>query len=170
MRTLEAIKKLAKKVCSSANDNDLTAVRTIDEGLNFIAEKYDFSSGSSANLLREPVTIIGKKEGELNSFVNLDYNIGLQEEKKYRIKYKYKNQDYSVEDTANKLNGYGDGIFLISFNISPDIPSYSTKNIISSGAKYEDGVVNDPNSSYILSAEANEGDGFVIISVEEVTE
>lgn len=41
MRTLEALKKLAKKVCSTASDTDLNKLMTVDEVIAYIAEKYD---------------------------------------------------------------------------------------------------------------------------------
>lgn len=40
-RTLNALKKLAKKVCSTATDADLEKFRTIDEVINYITEKFD---------------------------------------------------------------------------------------------------------------------------------
>lgn len=41
MRTLEALKKLAKKVCSTASDAELNAMKTVDEVIEYIAGKYD---------------------------------------------------------------------------------------------------------------------------------
>lgn len=41
MKTLEALKKLAKKVCSTASDTDLNKLKTVDEVIAYIAEKFD---------------------------------------------------------------------------------------------------------------------------------
>ena len=41
MRTLEALKKLAKKLCSTVQDIDLEALNNVDEVLELIAEKFD---------------------------------------------------------------------------------------------------------------------------------
>lgn len=41
MRTLEALKKLAKKVCSTVQDTDLEKLKNVDEVLELIAEKFD---------------------------------------------------------------------------------------------------------------------------------
>lgn len=44
MRTLEALKKLAKKVCSTATDTELNKLQTVDEVINYIATKFDGTS------------------------------------------------------------------------------------------------------------------------------
>lgn len=41
MRTLEALKKLAKKVCSTASDTELNKFKTVDEVIDYIATKFD---------------------------------------------------------------------------------------------------------------------------------
>lgn len=41
MRTLEALKNLAKKVCSAATDTVLDKFNTVDEVINYIAENFD---------------------------------------------------------------------------------------------------------------------------------
>lgn len=41
MKTLEALKKLAKKVCSTASDADLNKLHTVDEVIEYIATKFD---------------------------------------------------------------------------------------------------------------------------------
>lgn len=46
MRTLEALKKLAKKVCSTVTDDELAKLTTVDEVIALIAEKFDGSSAA----------------------------------------------------------------------------------------------------------------------------
>lgn len=46
MRTLEALKKLAKKVCSTATDAELNKFQNIDEVINYISEKFDGTAAS----------------------------------------------------------------------------------------------------------------------------
>lgn len=41
MATLEALKKLAKKVCSTASDTTLATFDTVDEVINYIATNFD---------------------------------------------------------------------------------------------------------------------------------
>lgn len=41
MKTLNALKKLAKKVCSTATDSDLQKFKTVDKVINYIADKFD---------------------------------------------------------------------------------------------------------------------------------
>lgn len=98
MRTLEAVKKLAKKLCSTAADADLDKIVNVDEALNYIATKYDFSGGggggtAAVNLLQQTYTInreAGVTEGDM---VNLGYALGLEEGKTYTVKYKFKGAD-----------------------------------------------------------------------------
>ena len=98
MRTLEAVKKLAKKLCSTAADADLDKIVNVDEVLNYIATKYDFSGGggggtAAVNLLQQTYTInreAGVTEGDM---VNLGYALGLEEGKQYTVKYKFNDAD-----------------------------------------------------------------------------
>ena len=47
MATLEALKALAKKVCSTASDADLNKLDTVDKVIAYIAEKYDGGTPSA---------------------------------------------------------------------------------------------------------------------------
>lgn len=44
MRTLEALRSLAKKVCSTASDTELAKLKTVDEVISYIAAKFDGGS------------------------------------------------------------------------------------------------------------------------------
>lgn len=98
MRTLEAVKKLAKKLCSTAADADLDKIVNVDEALNYIATKYDFSGGggggtAAVNLLQQTYTInreAGVVDGDM---INLGYSLGLEEGKQYTVKYKFNDAD-----------------------------------------------------------------------------
>ena len=58
MRTLEALKALAKKVCSTTDDAELNAMNTVDEVINYMASNYDFTVEPVAPPA-EPVEING---------------------------------------------------------------------------------------------------------------
>lgn len=45
MRTLEALKKLALKVCKGKTAADLVGLNTVDEIIAFIAENFDVTAG-----------------------------------------------------------------------------------------------------------------------------
>ena len=60
MSNLEAIKKLAKKVCSTATDADLNKITTIDAAICYIADKFDGKAAAQStpatNITAQPTT------------------------------------------------------------------------------------------------------------------
>lgn len=44
MRTLEALKALAKKLCTTANDTTLADLDTVDEVIQYIADNIDYKT------------------------------------------------------------------------------------------------------------------------------
>lgn len=49
MRTLEALKKLALKVCSSASQTELDKLSKVDEVIDYIATNFDGGAAAAAN-------------------------------------------------------------------------------------------------------------------------
>lgn len=87
MRTLEALKKLAKKVCSTATDTDLNGFLTVDKVVDYITTKYDFSGGGggdSGNLLTAPVSFNSMSMSD-TSMPQIDYSLGLKLDNTYTI-------------------------------------------------------------------------------------
>lgn len=90
MRTLEAIKKLAKKLCSTATDTELDKVQSIDEAIDYIATNYYVVK----NMLPAPVTLT-KTAGTTVTAINQSYKLGIAYGKTYRVRYKYLGVEYS---------------------------------------------------------------------------
>lgn len=55
MRTLEALKKLALKVCSTASATELNKLNSVDEVIEYIATKYD--GGAAADKASQTLNV-----------------------------------------------------------------------------------------------------------------
>lgn len=70
MSNIEALKKLAKKICSTATDAELNKITTIDAAICFIADKFDgkpvptAQPAQGANAAAQPTT-------SANAFANV---------------------------------------------------------------------------------------------------
>lgn len=110
MKTLEALKKLSKKICSSASDTDLNNFKTVDKVIDYIAMKYDSEAGGggggdSGNLLTAPVSFNSASMTDPTIPI-INYSLGLKIDNTYTLDITIDGENHVVDDLPAIPSGY----------------------------------------------------------------